>query len=340
MPFWIFDFGFWTIRIWKKRAFRIALCALLVGLCSPVGAQEAKKIPRIGFLAGTEGPSIPAFQRGLKDIGYTEGKNILIEFRYYQGKDELIPSFIAEFIRLKVDVIIVLTLSSIRAARQITKTVPIVMVAGVDPVATGLVDSLAQPGGNLTGVTRLFQELSGKRLELYKEMIPGLSHVGVLVMAGGSSNSIRSFKEYETAGRSLKIQVHPLEVTAPNPNFDVVFREAITKPVGALVTTRGNVLVRYAKQIAGLARKNRLPLMSEGTDFVEAGALASYSTDDAENFRRAAVYVDKILKGAKPADLPVEQPSKFELVINLKTAKQIGVTIPPNVLARADKVIK
>jgi putative tryptophan/tyrosine transport system substrate-binding protein len=340
MTFLISDFRFWIARTKWQQVCCLSVCGLLVALCLPVGAQEAKKIPRIGFLAGTEGPSIPAFQRGLKDIGYTEGKNILVEYRYYQGKDDLVPSFIAEFIRLKVDVIIVLTLSSIRAAQQMTKTIPIVMVAGVDPVATDLVDSLAQPGGNLTGVTRLFQQLSGKRLELYKEMIPTLSHVGVLVMAGGSANSIRSFKEYETAGRSLKIQLHPLEVTVPSPNFDVVFRKAITKPVGALVTTRGNVLVRYAKQIADLARKNRLPLMSEGTDFVEAGALASYSTDDAENFRRAAVYVDKILKGAKPANLPVEQPTKFELVINLKTAKQIGLPIPPQVLARADKVIK
>ena len=330
----------------KKRILALALLAMPFALCSvllvpsfTVHAQQLAKVPRIGFLAGTEGPSVRAFQRGLRDVGYTEGKNILVEYRYYEGKDDLIPSLVAEFVQLKVDVLIVLTISSIREAKRATKTIPIVMVAGVDPVATGLVDSLARPGGNLTGVTRLFQELSGKRLELFKEMIPAISRVGVLLMAG-SAGSSRAFEQSQTAGQALNIQIEALEVATPNPDFDDTFRQAGKKRVNALITTRGNVLVRHGKQIAELATKNRLPLMAEGSDFAEAGALASYATNDTENFKRAAVFVDKILKGAKPADLPVEQATKFEFVINLKTAKALNLTIPQSVLYRADKVIK
>jgi len=207
------------------------------------------------------------------------------------------------------------------------------MVIPDDPVATGLVDSLARPGGNVTGLTRLTQELNGKRLELLKEVVPTTSRVGVLLVAG-----FRVFREYEAAARALKIQLQSLEVRAPNPDLEGAFRDAVKGRVRALITARA--LVGYRKQIADLAIKDRLPLMSEGSDFVDAGGLVSYSADDTENYKRAAYYVDRILKGAKPADLPVEQPKKFELVINLKTAKQIGLTIPPNVLARADRVIR
>ena len=230
-------------------------------------------------------------------------------------------------------------LPAIRAAKQATKTIPIVMVTTQDPVATGLVDSLARPGGNITGLTRLTRELSGKRLELLKEVVPRISRVGVLWDADVTAPGI-AFKEYEAAARALKIQLQSLEVRGPNPDLEGAFQAAAKGRASALITIRNPLLNRYRKQIADLAIKNRLPSMYEGSDYVEAGGLMSYSANDAESFRRAAYYVDKILKGAKPADLPVEQPTKFEFVINLKTAKQIGLTIPQSVLFRADKVIK
>ena len=214
------------------------------------------------------------------------------------------------------------------------------MVTNEDPVAAGFIDSLARPGGNVTGLTRLTRELSGKRLELLKEVVPRITRVGVLWNAANAPGLGTAFKDHEAAARALKIQLQSLEVRGSNPDLEGAFRDAAKGRVSALIVARTTVLVRYQKKIADLAIKNRMPSMSEGRDFVEAGGLMSYSANDAESFRRAAYYVDKILKGAKPADLPVEQPTKFELVINLKTAKQIGLTIPPLVLARADKVIK
>jgi len=225
-------------------------------------------------------------------------------------------------------------MSSIRAAKQATKTIPIVMLTNFDPVATGLVDSLANPGGNLTGLTRFTRELSGKRLELFKEVVPKLSRAGIV------STDSRAIEAYEASARSLKITLQAAEVSSTKPDWEALFRAALKMRVNAMITARNSLLVVHRKQIADLAIKNRLPLMSEGSDFVESGALASYASDDVANFKRAAVYVDKILKGTRPADLPVEQPTKFELMFNLKTAKQIGLTIPQKVLARADKVIK
>ena len=274
-----------------------------------------------------------AFRRGLRDLGYIEGKNILVEDRYAEGKADRIPSLVAELVQLKVDILVSPNSAAIRAAKESTKTIPIVMVITDDPVATGLVDSLARPGGNVTGLTRLTQELNGKRLELLKEVVPTASRVGVLLVAG-----FTVFREYEAAAHALKVQLQSLEVRAPNPDLEGAFRDAVKGRVRALITTRA--LVGYRKQIADLAIKNRLPLMSEGSDFVDAGGRVSYAAIDAENYRRAAYYVDRILKGAKPADLPVEQPTKFEFVINLKTAKQIGLKIPQSVLYRADRVIK
>jgi len=245
---------------------------------------------------------------------------------------------VAELVRLKVDVLVSGIGPALRAAEQATKTIPIVMVAAGDPVALRLVDSLARPGGNITGLTRLTRELGGKRLELIKEVVPGMSRVGVL---WSTTEGLRtSIQNYEAAARALKIPLQPLEVRGPNPDFDGAFQAAAKGRVSALITIRNSLLSRYQKRIADLAIKNRLPSMCEGSDYVEAGALMSYSTNDIDAFRRAATYVDKILKGAKPADLPIEQPTKFEFVINLKTAKQIGLTIPPNVLARADRVIR
>jgi putative tryptophan/tyrosine transport system substrate-binding protein len=328
----------------SQKIFGFALTALLFVLSSPAEAQQAKKVPRIGFLASsgdpdTPGPWVEAFRQGLRDLGYTEGKNIVVEYRYIEGKLDRIPSLVAELVQLKVDVLILVALPAIRAAKQATKTIPIVMVATVDPVATGLVDSLAHPGGNITGLTRLTRDLSGKRLELLKEVVPRISRVGILWETDDPAAAI-AYKEYDAAARALKIQPQSLEVRGPNPDFEEAFQAATKEHANALITVVSVLVSRYLKQIAELAIKNRLLSMSEVSRYGEAGGLMSYSANDAESYRRAAVYVDKILKGAKPADLPVEQPTKFELVINLKTAKQIGVTIPPSVLYRADKVIK
>jgi putative ABC transport system substrate-binding protein len=318
----------------SKRIIFIALYATLFVLCGSVGAQEITKIPRIGFLSS--GSDHDAFRQGLKELGYSEGKNILIEHRDHEGINERVPGLVTELIQLKVDVMVVSALPSIRAAKQATKTIPIVMVATQDPVAFGLIDNLARPGGNITGLSRLTRELSGKRLELTKEVIPGMSSVGVLWNADRST----AFKEYEAPARVLNTKLQSLGVRGPNPDLDGAFQAAVKSRVHALVIIRDSLLSLYPKQIADLAIKHGLATMHETVRDVEVGGLMSYSTSDTESFKRAAVYVDKILKGAKPGDLPVQQATKFELVINLKTAKQIGLTIPPNVLARADRVIR
>jgi putative ABC transport system substrate-binding protein len=321
----------------KNKFITLALSAMLFALCFSAEAQQPPKIPRIGFLANTgpDTPNILEFRRGLRELGYVEGKSILIEYRFTEGKNDRAPSLVSELLQLRVDVLVSLIVPGIQAAKESTKTIPIVMVTAEDPVAIGLIDSLARPGGNVTGITRLTLELNGKRLELLKDVVPAASRVGVLIQAG-SPTGARALKEYETAARALKIPLQSVEIQGQNPDIQSAFRDAIKERVSALLTTRG--LLPHRKQICDLAINNRLPLMSDGRDFVDAGALASYSANDAENFKRAAYYVDKILKGTKPADLPVEQPMKFEFVINLKTAKQIGLTIPPNVLARADRV--
>jgi putative tryptophan/tyrosine transport system substrate-binding protein len=307
-------------------------------------AQQPKKVPRLGYVTGggdanNPGPNAEAFRQGLRDLRYIEGKNIFVEYRYGEGKQDRIPGLVAELVQRKVDVFISGSLTAIRAAKQATNTIPIVMVITADPVATGLVDSLARPGGNITGLTRLTRELSGKRLELLKEAVPGRSQVGILWDPDDPAAAI-AFKEYEAAAFALKVQLQSLEVRGPKTDLEGAFRTAAKGRAHALITIRNSLLNRYPKQIADLAIKNRLPSITEGSDYVEAGGLMSYSANDAENYRRAATYVDKILKGTKPADPPVEQPTKFEFVINLKTAKQIGLTIPPNVLARADRVIR
>ena len=318
----------------------VAVILLAVGVTAE--AQQPAKIPRVGYVSGTGDPSNPgpyveAFRQGLRDLGYIDGKNIVIEYRVAEGKPD--PSLVAELVQLKVDVLVSGNFAVSRAAKQATETIPIVMVTNQDPVAIGLVDSLARPGGNITGLSTLQRDLSGKRLELLKEVIPRMSRVGILWNAAGSG-SATGFKEYEAAARALKIQLHSLEVRGPNPDLEGAFQAAAKGRTSALITVTGTLLFRYPKRIADLAIKNRLSSMYEGSTWVEAGGLMSYSTNDLEVFRRAAVFVDKILKGTKPADLPVEQPTKFELVINLKTAKQIGLTVPPEVLARANRLIK
>jgi putative ABC transport system substrate-binding protein len=326
-----------------KISFHVTLGAMLYALSFCAEAQEPVKIPRIGFMTATgdsetPGPQVEAFRQGLKELGYIEGKNCVVEYRYETyGKSH--RELVAELLKLKVAVLVVGSLPAIRAAKAASKTVPIVIVTVQDPVASGYIDSLARPGGNITGLTRLTRELSGKRLELLTEVVPRISRVGVLWDAGGQSAAI-GFKEYEAAARALKIPLQSLGVRKPNPDFEGAFRAAVKGRTSALIMIRNPLLTSNQKQIANLAIKNRLPSMNETSDFVEAGGLASYSSNDADQFRRAAHYVDRILRGTKAADLPVEQPTKFEFIINLKAAKQIGLTIPPNVLARADRVIK
>ncbi len=311
---------------------------------SSADAQEPKKIPRIGYLSSgascsSANETLKAFRQGLNALGYVEGKNINIECRSAEGKVDQLPRLVAELVQLKVDVFIMGTLIATRAAKQATATIPIVMVLSVDPVATGLADSLARPGGNITGLTNLARDLSGKRLELFKEVVPELSRVAVLRDAGDPSGHL-GFKEYEALASALKLKLQSLEVRGPNPDLENAFQAAVNRRSNGLIVVRGTLFNRYLKKIAELEIKNRLPSMHEGIQYVEPGGLMSYSSNDVNQWRRAAYYVDKILKGAKPADIPVEQPTKFELVINLKTAKQIGLTIPPNVLARADRMIK
>jgi putative ABC transport system substrate-binding protein len=329
----------------KNKFTVLALCAMLFALCLSAEAQQQSKIRRIGYVsltgnASNPGPYVEALRNGLRDLGYIDGKNIVIEYRGAEGKGDRIPSLLNELLQLQVDVLVVPTAQlAIRAAKQATKTIPIVMVTLEDPVANGLVDSLARPGGNITGLATLQRDLSGKRLELLAEVVPRLSRVGILRGVGGSTSDF-GFKGYETGARGLKIQLQSLDVRGPNPDLEGAFQAAVKGGSRAVITITGNLLFRNSKRIADLAIKHRLPSMYEGKTWVEAGGLMSYSANDIEIFRRVATYVDKILKGTKPADLPVEQPTKYEMVVNLKTAKQIGLTISQSVLYRADRVIK
>ena len=318
--------------------------AFILAAFQPAQAQQPKKLPRLGVVSGTGNANEPdssakLLRQALQDLGYSEAKNILFEYRDTEGDRDRIPGIIAELINLKVDVFFSTQAIVIRAAKQATKTISIVMVAGIDPVATGLVDSLAHPGGNITGISTLNQDLNGKRLELLMEVVPRLSRVGILLDLETPSTAIH-LKEYETVGRAFKIQVQSLEVRELKPDLENAFQTAIKARAGAIITITNANLYLQQKRIADLAIKNRLPSLFQGSTWVESGGLMSYSADELGAFRRAAYYVDRILKGAKPADLPVEQPMKFEFVINLKTAKQIGLDIPQSVLFRADKVIK
>jgi len=325
--------------------FFLAFLTFLMGaLVRPTQAKQPGKVPRIGFVSGggdpsNPGPAVEGFRQGLQSYGYVEGQNILVEYRYGEGRRERVPRLVLELVQLKVDALVLVTLPSVRAAKEATKTIPIVMVLAVDPVADGLVDSLARPGGNITGLATLQRELSGKRLELLKEVVPALRRVGILRDADAPGSAM-GFREYETVASALKIEIQSLEVRGPEPDLEGAFQAAAKGRSSALITIRNPLLRRYTKRIAELAIQHRLPAIYEGSESVDAGGLMSYGNYDAENFKRAAYYVDRILKGANPAGLPVEQPMKFELVVNLKTAKQIGLTIPPNVLARADRVIR
>jgi ABC-type uncharacterized transport system substrate-binding protein len=305
-------------------------------------AQQPTKIPRIGYL-GANSPSVnpdrsKAFRQGLRELGYVEGKNIVIEFRSAMGKQDRLPMLAAELIRLKVDIIITGGPPSTRAAKEATVTIPIVMGFDNDPVGNGFVASLGRPGGNITGLATLAPEISGKLLELLKEIVPRLSRVAVLGSSTQPGNA-QSLRETELAARAFGVKVQFVDILAPK-DIETAFRAAGKGHADGVLVLQSPVINSQRTQVAVLAVKSRLPGIFPQSEYAEAGGLAYYGANTVDLFRRAATYVDKILKGAKPADLPVEQPTKFEFVINLKTAKQIGLTIPPNVLARADRVIK
>ncbi len=313
---------------------------LLLTICSQ--AQQLAKIPRIGFLTNNSSTGLAAadeaFRQGLRALGYVEGKSLVIEYRYGEGKVGRLAEMAAELVRLKVDVIVTGGPTSTRTAKQATSTIPIVMASDPDPVANGFVASLARPGGNITGLATLSPELSGKRLELLKEILSKLSRVAVLGTST-TPGTAQELKEAELAAGAFGVKLQHLDVVSPK-DIETAFRAASTGHADAVLVLNSAILLSQRRQLVDLAVKSRLPAIYNVPEFVEDGGLMSYGVSFIDLHRRAAIYVDKILKGAKPAELPVEQPTKFELIINLKAAKQIGLTIPPSVLARADKVIK
>jgi putative ABC transport system substrate-binding protein len=325
----------------SNRIFGLAFGAMLLALSFPAEAQQPVKIPKIGFLGagGASASWLESFQREFRKLGYVEGKNIAFEFRNADTKYDRLPALADELVRLKVDVIITPGANDTRAAKNATRTIPIVFLgAGSDPVTLGLVDSMARPGGNVTGFAQIASVLAGKRLELLKETIPKLSRVAVL-WDPQNAGSTQIWEESQLRARELGLQLHSLKVNSAD-KLESGFKDAVKAGSGALAGTAGALLGSIQKQIINLAAKNRLPAIYSRARAVADGGLMSYGPDEIEPYQRAAVMVDKILKGAKPADIPVEQPTKFELVINLKTAKALGLTIPAMVLMRAQKVIK
>ena len=326
----------------KKKIAVFAFCTTLVALCSSARAQQPTKVPRIGYLSGTSysanSARVDAFKQGLRELGYVEGKTIIVEWRYAEGKLDRLPALATELVRLKADVIVASAPPPTRAAKQATATIPIVMAYDDDPVGNGFVASLARPGGNITGLATLAPELTGKQLELLKEIVPKLTRVTVLGNAT-RPGSPQVLKEVNLAADALGVQLQYLEIQAPK-DIEIALRAASQDHADGMLVMQTPVLISQRRHLAELAVKSRLPTIYGRPEYVEDGGLLSYATSFTDLSRRAATYVDKILKGAKPAELPVEQPTKFELIINLKTAKQIGLTIPPGVLARADKIIR
>jgi len=339
--FWLFDFGFSIEGSRNKIAFGLALAASLFALCLSAEAQQQAKIPKIGWLGIRTAASDPAresIRSEFRALGYVEGKNIVFEYRSADDKIERLSALADELVRLKVDVLLAWLTPAAIAAKNATGTIPIVFSGGFDPVAAGLVDSLARPGGNITGFSGIAPVLAGKRLELLKEISPKLSRIAV-IWDPQNPGSAQQWKESQLPARELGVQLHSIEVSSVD-EFEAAFKAAIKSRSDALALMASPFFYSNQKEFVKLATKNRLPTIYPRKEFITAGGLISYGSDGKESFRRVASMVDKILKGAKPADLPVEQPTKFELVINLKAAKQVGVIIPSKVLARADRVIK
>jgi putative ABC transport system substrate-binding protein len=331
------------VKLMSGKVFVWLLATFFLATVSIAEAQQAPKIPRIGYLTGASFSAISSrreeFRQGLRELGYVEGKNILIEWRSSEGKIDGLPALAAELVRLKVDVIVTGGSSATRPAKEATVTIPIVMTQDNDPVGTGFVASLARPGGNITGLSTRRPEISGKRLELLKEIVPRLSRVAFFGTSSEPANA-QSLRETESAAAALEVKLHYLDILVPK-DFESAFQAADKgRAEAVLMLVSGPIANTHRKEIAELAVKSRRPAIYPRAESVEAGGLMSYGVSITDLDRRAATYVDKILKGAKPADLPVEQPKKFEFVINLKAAKQIGLTIPQSVLYRADKVIK
>jgi putative ABC transport system substrate-binding protein len=326
----------------NKQVIRLTLGALLFALCFPAEAQQLTKVPRIGFLLASSlsanSARIEALRQGLRELGYVEEKNIVIELRSAEGKSERVRALAVELVRLKVDIIVSAGPAVTRPAKEVTTTIPIVMAQDPDPVANGFINTLAHPGGNITGLSTLAPEISGKQLELLKEIVPRLSRLAVFGNSTRPGNA-QALREIELAAKAFGVKVQYLDVL-DSKDIETAFRAASKGHADAVLILGNPVATSQRTQIASLAVKNLLPAIYDRPEFVEDGGLITYSVSQNDLFRRAATYVDKILKGAKPADLPVEQPKKFEFIINLKAAKQIGLTIPPNVLARADRVIK
>ena len=318
------------------------LATFFLTTVSLADAQQLKEVPRVAYLAGgtasSQASQLEEFSQGLRELRYIEGKNIIIEPRYAEGKLDRLPALAAELVGLQVDVIVTAGPTATRPAKEATTKIPIVMAFDSDPVGSGFVASLAHPGGNITGLSSISAELNGKRLELLKETVPRLSRVAVLGTSTNPGNA-QALKETELAAGAFGVKMQYLDVKAPK-DIETAFRAAREERADALLVLNSPIFPSHRTQMTEFAVKNRLPVIYFSPAFVDGGGLMSYGVRTADLFRRAATYVDKILKGAKPADLPVEQPTKFEFVINLKTAKQIGLTIPPNVLARADKVIR
>jgi putative tryptophan/tyrosine transport system substrate-binding protein len=328
-------------KLMKRKITGLTLCALFFALCLPAQAQQPARVPKIGYLGAgiaTAGPHKP-FQREFQKLGYVEGRNVIFIYRFADNKYDRLPALAAELVRLKVDVIITPGSNDTQAAKNTTRTIPIVFLGAVsDPVSLGLVDSLARPGGNITGFTTIGSPLAGKRLELLKETVPKLSRVAVL-WDPQNAGSAEVWKESQLPAKEMGLQLQSMVANSAD-KLESGFKEAVNAGSGALAMTGGALIANIMKQVINLAAKSRLPAIYNRADDVASGGLMSYGLDGIEPYRRAAVMVDKILKGAKPADLPVEQPTKFELAINLKTAKALGLTIPPVVLMRAEKVIK
>jgi putative ABC transport system substrate-binding protein len=341
-PFWILDFGFSIRRSGRKKISFFPLCALLFALCASADAQQPGKIYRIGYITNAPGMrenTEKVFQQALDDLGYRDGQNTFIEWSFAKGRVDRLPHLAKGLVRLNVDCIVALGIAPTLAAKQATPTIPIVMAnTDDDPVRQGLVASLARPGGNVTGMTSISSDLAGKRLELLKETIPKLSRVVILWDPRGPGGS-GHIRESEAVAAALKVELQLAEIRDPK-DLDIAFQTAAKRRVDGLVVVTTAGMNSHRERIVKLAAKMRLPVMYTNSDFVRIGGLMSYADDVVARSRRVAVFVDKIFKGANPAELPVERPTKFELVINLKAAKQIGLTIPPNVLARADRVIR
>jgi putative ABC transport system substrate-binding protein len=331
-----------VVRLTVTR-FGTAVSLLLLAAALAVEAQPAGKIPRVGHLflqpSSVTWHLRDAFRQGLSGLGYVEGQNIVIEFRNAEGRLERLPDLAAELVRLKVDVIVAAPDACIQAAKQATSTIPIVMALSEDPVGRGFVASLARPGGNITGLNTLSPELIGKLLELLKEIVPKLSRVAALQDMDNPSQAA-FLRETEVAARALGLQLQALPLRGPNPDFESAFRAATSGRAGALSIVGGPLFFAHRAGVVDLAARNRLPAIYKQREYVDAGGLISYGPSIPDIHRRAATYVDRILKGAKPRDLPVEQPTKFELIINGKTAKALGLTIPPSLLLRADQIIE